>query len=424
MDAEFHPPEWAIDSNIYEVNLRQYTEEGSFRAFAQHLPRLRDMGVEILWFMPVTPISTLGRLGKLGSYYACSDYISTNPEFGTLEEFQKLVTEAQQLGFKILIDWVANHTGRDHVWTTEHPDYYKKNTEGEFFDAHGWADVIDLNYDSSALQTDMINAMRFWVENCHIDGFRCDMAMLVPLEFWKKARRELDQIKPLFWLAECEEIIYHEVFDISYTWKLLHSMEDYWKKATDMQGILRVLYDYAHQFPPKALRAYFTSNHDENSHNGTEYERLGNATLSFAVFCCLYDGLPLIYSGQELPNKKRLLFFEKDEIDWEQPCLLHDFYKTLLHLRKSNGALQSRGLETRAMKLSNTSEATVLSFLRRRQREEVLVLLNLSPESQPVIITGQTLAGSYKDAFDSSKPDFISGQPLLLKAWDYRVYVK
>jgi hypothetical protein len=201
-------------------------------------------------------------------------------------------------------------------------------------------------------------------------------------------------------------------------------MEDYWKKTSDMPGLYRVLTYYAQQFPPKAMRAYFTSNHDENSHNGTEYERLGNAALPFAVFCCLYDGLPLIYSGQELPLNKRLKFFDKDEIVWDHPCQLHDFYKTLFRLRKSNGALKCRGLETRAMILSNTSGATVLSFLRRFQREEVLVLLNLSPESQPVIITGQTLSGSYKDAFNAAKPDFISGQPLLLKAWDYRVYVK
>ncbi|HEY4965611.1 MAG TPA: alpha-amylase family glycosyl hydrolase [Puia sp.] len=424
MDSEFHPPDWSVDSNIYEVNLRQYTPEGSFRAFAAHLPRLRDMGVDILWFMPVTPISKMGHLGSLGSYYACSDYMTTNPEFGSVEDFQWLVGEAHRYGFKVLIDWVANHTGLDHVWTIAHPEFYRKNDEGQFYDANGWADVIDLDYDSPDLQYAMIRAMRFWVESCHIDGFRCDMAMLVPLEFWKKARTELDQIKPLFWLAECEEIVYHEVFDTTYTWKWLHGMEDYWKKTTDMHGLFQVLFFYSHQFPPRALRAFFTSNHDENSHNGSEYERLGDAALPFAVFCCLYDGLPLIYSGQELPNKKRLLFFDKDAIDWVQPCQLHDFYKTLLHLRKSNGALTSRGLETRAMKLSNTSDATVLSFLRRYQQEEVLVLLNLSPESQPVIITGQTLAGSYKDAFNSSKPDFISGQPLLLKAWDYRVYVK
>jgi alpha-amylase len=424
MDSEFHPPEWSVDSNIYEINLRQYTPEGSFRAFAAHLPRLRDMGVEILWFMPITPISKLGRLGTLGSYYACSDYLTTNPEFGSMEDFKWLVDESHRLGFKVLIDWVANHTGWDHVWTTAHPEYYRKNTEGQFYDTNGWADVIDLNFDSPALQSAMIRAMRFWVESCHIDGFRCDMAMLVPLNFWKTARTELDQIRPLFWLAECEEITYHEVFDATYTWKWLHSMEGYWKKTMDMQELSQVLFFYAHQFPPNALRLFFITNHDENSHNGSEYERLGDATLPFTVFCSLYDGLPLLYSGQELPNKKRLLFFDKDEINWSNTCQLHDLFKTLLDLRKTNSALKSKGLETRAMRLSNTSEATVLSFLRRYRQEEVLVILNLSPESQPVIITGQTLAGSYKDALNNGIPNFISGQPLLLKPWDYRVYVK
>jgi alpha-amylase len=424
MEPDFHPVSWVLDSNIYEVNLRQYTKEGSFRAFALHLPRLRDMGVETLWFMPITPISKQGRLGTLGSYYACSDYMTTNPEFGSVEDFQWLVGQAHQLGFKVLIDWVANHTGWDHIWTTEHPDFYRRNSEGQFYDAHGWADVIDLNYDSLELCAEMIRAMRFWVETCDIDGFRCDMAMLVPLNFWKTARMELDRIKPLFWFAECEEISYHNVFDASYTWKWLHAMEAHWKSSGNMPGIMQVLQYYFQQFPPTALRVYFTSNHDENSHSGTEYERLGEAALPFAVFCCLYDGLPLIYSGQELPNKKRLLFFDKDEIEWKEPCLLHDFYKTLLNLRKQYSALKSPVIETRAMNLSNTAGGKVLSFLRRYRQEEVLVILNLSPEDQPVIITGQTLAGCYKDVFHRENPDFISGQPLMLKPWDYRVYVK
>jgi|SRR5450432_65401 alpha-amylase len=424
MNADFHPVNWSLDSNIYEVNIRQYTQEGSFRAFAKHLPRLREMGVEMLWFMPITPISRLGRLGTLGSYYACSDYISINPEFGTIEDFQWLVNEAHQLGFKVLIDWVANHTGWDHRWTIEHPEFYRKNIDGNFYDLHGWADVIDLNYDVPGLHAAMIGAMRFWIDTCDIDGFRCDMAMLVPLEFWREARTKLDQIKPLFWLAECEEIMYHEVFDASYAWKWLHSMEAFWKKSSDMQGLSQVLYYYNHQFPVNALRAYFSSNHDENSHSGDEYERIGNATLPFAVFCCLYDGLPLIYSGQELPNKKRLLFFDKDEIDWDQPLLLFDFYKTLLWLRKRNPALQGGDLRRKAMILSNTSTDRVLSFIRRYERDEVLVILNLSDEVLSVIITGQTLAGSYKDAFYPNNPDFISGQPVQLNAWAYRVYTK
>lgn len=424
MSPEFHPVGWALDSNIYEVNLRQYTEEGNFRAFAKHLPRLRDMGIDMLWFMPITPISKLGRLGTLGSYYACADYVTTNPEFGSITDFQWLVEQAHHLGFKVLIDWVANHTGWDHVWTTEHPEYYRRNLEGQFYDAHGWADVIDLNFDLPELQADMIHAMQFWVETCGIDGFRCDMAMLVPLDFWKSARTALDRIKPLFWLAECEEITYHEVFDASYTWKWLHAMEAKWKKSGDMYSLLQVLSFYHHQFPLSALRVFFTTNHDENSHSGSEYERLGDAALPFAVFCCLYDGLPLIYSGQELPNKKKLLFFDKDEIDWDQPCRLFDFYKTLLHLRKTNPALRTASGQTKAMILSNTDGDQVLSFVRRFQKHEVLVILNLSEQTRPVIITGQTLAGSYKDAFNKSGEDFISGQPLLLQPWDYRVYIK
>jgi alpha-amylase len=424
MMEEFETVSWASDSNIYEVNIRQYTKEGSFQAFAEHLPRLREMGIEILWFMPVTPISVLGRLGTLGSYYSCSDYMNINPEFGSLSDFQRLVDQAHQLGFKVLIDWVANHTGWDHKWVTEHPEFYRRNIDGHFYDAHGWADVIDLNYDVPALRSAMIQAMRFWVDRCQIDGFRCDMAMLVPLNFWKDARMVLDSIKPLLWLGECEEIIYHEVFDISYTWKWLHSMEAYWKMTSDMQGLFRSLNYYNHQFPLQAMRAYFTTNHDENSHSGSEYERLGNSALPFAVFCCLYGGLPLIYSGQELPNRKRLLFFDKDEIDWQQPCQLSDFYKTLLELRKNNAALKSGDPVRNPLILSNSAADRVLSFIRKYEKDEVLVILNLSSESQSVIITGQSPAGSYKNLFNPGSPDFISGQPVQLKAWEYLVYTK
>jgi alpha-amylase len=424
MNEEYKTAGWALDSNIYEVNLRQYTKEGTFRSFAKHLPRLQEMGIEILWFMPITPISKLGRIGTLGSYYACSDYKNTNPEFGTIEDFQWLVDQAHRLDFKVLIDWVANHTGWDHIWTTEHPEFYRKNIDGHFYDAHGWADVIDLNYDVPELHTAMMDAMKFWVETCHIDGFRCDMAMLVPLDFWKEARVAMDKMKPLFWLGECEEIMYHEVFDASYTWKWLHMMEAYWKKTSDMQGLFDVLYYYDHQFPSNAIRAYFTTNHDENSHSGSEYERMGDAARPFAVFCSLYGGLPLIYSGQEIPLKKRLLFFDKDEIDWEQPILLSDFYKTLLRLRKTNPALKSGDAQRNALILSNTAADQVLSFIRRFEKDEVLVILNLSEEIRSVIITSQTLSGSYKNLFDPGFPDFISGQPIHLQAWDYRVYMK
>jgi alpha-amylase len=423
-DSMFKPVSWSLDSNIYEVNLRQYTREGTFRAFARHLPRLREMGIEILWFMPITPISFQGRLGTLGSYYACSDYMQINPEFGTVEDFTWLVNEAHLLGFKVLIDWVANHTGWDHLWTREHPEFYRKNIDDQFYDAHGWADVIDLNFDVAELRDAMIRCMQFWVDICDIDGFRCDMAMLVPLDFWKEARNKLDRIKALFWLAECEEIMYHEVFDATYTWKWLHTMESYWKKGSDMQGLYQTLHYYRHQFPNTAIRAYFTSNHDENSHSGSEYERIGEAAIPFAVFNCLYDGLPLIYSGQELPNKKRLLFFDKDEINWESGCNLFNFYQTLLKLRKSNPALLSSYASTSPMILSNTSPDRVLSFLRRRGDDKVLVVLNLSGDSLSVWLHDEPMAGEYRDIFKAEGGIFVSGQPVQLGPWDYKVYVK
>ncbi len=424
MEGDFKPVSWAGNSNIYEVNIRQYTTEGSFRAFANHLPRLRDMGIEILWFMPITPISKERRLGTLGSYYACADYVTTNPEYGSIEDFQWLVEQAHQHGFKVIIDWVANHTGWDHTWTRSNPDFYRRNLDGELYDAHGWQDVIDLNYDMPELRFAMIQAMQFWVDSCQIDGFRCDMAMLVPLNFWKDARRQLDQPKPLFWLAECEDISYHEVFDVTYTWKWLHTTESYWKHAVGMHGIYETLGYYKSQFPSLAMRAYFTSNHDENSHSGSEYERLGETAIPFAVFSCLYNGMPLIYSGQELPNKKRLLFFDKDEIDWQFPCRLHDFYKTMLNLRKTNRALQAGIQQTSPVFLSNTASDKVLSFVRRYDTDEVLVILNLSSDSFSLIISADILSGIYLDVFNTESPSFVTGQPVSLGAWQYLVFAK
>lgn len=424
MDFSFEPLPWSADSNIYEVNLRQYTTEGSFRAFEAHLPRLRDMGVEILWFMPVTPISLKGRLGSLGSYYACSDYLTTNPEFGSLEDFKRLVQAAHQFGFKVLIDWVANHTGWDHRWTTEHPEFYRRNSDGNFFDAHGWQDVIDLNYDVPELRETMIRCMKFWVDECAIDGFRCDMAMLVPLDFWREARTTIDRTRPLFWLAECEDISYHAVFDISYTWKFLHSMEDFRKNPVSLKGLYDVLQYYNDQFPPQAMRAYFTSNHDENSHSGSEYERLGEAALPFAVFCCTWNGVPLVYSGQELPNRKRLKFFEKDQIDWEMPCALHDFYKSLLILRKRNPALRSGDPSVITIKLPNNANQPVMSFLRRRASDEVLVILNLSANAVSFILSAEEVKGSFSNIFSTEKQNINSATVFDLKPWEYRVYEK
>ena len=425
MEQQFKPVAWAHTTNIYEVNLRQYTQEGTFTAFGRELPRLADMGVETLWFMPITPISTEKRLGTLGSYYAAADYTATNPEFGTVDDFRALVVQAHALGMKVIIDWVANHTGWDHRWTKEHPEFYRRNLNGECYDQHGWQDVIDLNYDVPELHTTMIDCMRFWIVQCDIDGFRCDMAMLVPLDFWRSAQWELDRIKPLFWLAECEEIDYHEVFDVTYAWKLLHKMEDVWKGATDVAGLEEVLQYYATLFPPNALRALFTTNHDENSHSGSEYDRMGDVAQAFAVFCCTWNGIPLIYSGQEMPNYKRLKFFDKDPIEWTGQYKLHDFYKLLLTLKKTNPALHAGYPSARPIRLLSDANNFVFAFLRKHGHNQLLVVLNLSPHDKPLVhIPDAHLKGVFYNVFSRVERDFDREKYFALRPWEWQVYVR
>ncbi len=335
MDILFTPVSWAYSTNIYEINTRQYTQEGTFNAFAKELLRLKDMGVKTLWFMPIHPIGIKNRKGTLGSFYSISNYTAVNPEFGSLNDFKSLVKKAHDLDFKVIIDWVANHTAWDNVWTETNPDFYYKNEWGNFRPPYpDWEDVIHLNYGNKELWMAMINAMKFWIDECNVDGFRCDMAHLVPLEFWKEARVQLDAVKPLFWLAETEEISYHNVFDASYTWEFLHKMEEFRRLETNIPGLESILYKYNTMFPANAMRVYFTSNHDENSHSGSEYDRMGEFAKAFAVLCATWNGIPLIYSGQELPNKKRLKFFDRDPIEWTGNYKLHDFYKTLLEFHR------------------------------------------------------------------------------------------
>ncbi|WP_207492959.1 alpha-amylase family glycosyl hydrolase [Aridibaculum aurantiacum] len=427
MSGKFSTPGWAASSNIYEVNIRQYTPEGTLQAFARHLPRLQQMGVEILWFMPLTPVSLEKRQGSLGSYYACSDYTSLNPDYGTNEDFLQLVNQAHELGMKVLVDIVANHTGYDHVWTKEHPEFYKKNEEGEFFDSHGWVDVIDLDYDNEEVHTAMVDVMKFWVQEFDVDGFRCDMAHLVPLEFWQSARTELDTIKPLFWLAETEDASYHEVFDASFTWNFLHLVEDMYRGNKFIPDLLQMIDDYAANFPADAYRLYFITNHDENSHSGSEYERLGNAVRAIWILCATsLNSIPLMYSGQEIPNKRRLLFFEKDPIDWSGQCMLADFYKTLYDLRKRNSALAAGDQNNQMVLVETTLEGkNILAYLRTNHKDSVLVLLNLSHSSMIKFkLTNLVETGRYRSVWSGLELEIDEDTQFELQAWEYLVYEK
>ncbi len=414
-------PKWAYSTNVYEVNLRQYTPEGTFNAFAKHLPRLKDMGVQVLWFMPITPISEKDRHGTLGSYYAIRNYKETNPEFGTIHDFKRLVHEAHELGLKVIMDFVANHTGNDHHWLTDHPEFYVPGENGEALHPHGWSDVSQLNYDNREVWKNMIDVLKFWIKEYDIDGYRCDMAHLVPLDFWVEAKKKISKFKDnLFWLAECEEPEYHQVFDASYTWRWMHASEEFYHHKMNLQSLITVLYKSVTEFPCDALRVYFTSNHDENSWNGTEYEKYGDAAQLFAVFSCTWNGIPLIYSGQELPNKKRLKFFEKDEIDWNGNVELHTFYKTLLTLKSNNKSLRGGDPHVLTQIISHPDDHRVFAYLRKRRSDQVLVILNCCGEELNFQV--KNVKGVFRNVFGGDDIDFEKNKEVYLNAWGYLVF--
>jgi alpha-amylase len=415
--------DWIKTTNVYEVNVRQYTEEGTFNAFLKHLPRLKDMGVHTLWFMPITPIAQENKKGSLGSYYAAADYTSINPEFGTMDDFKNLVKEAHSLGFKVIIDWVANHTGWDHKWTKEHPEYYKRDDDNNFRKASGMDDIIELDFTLPALRKAMIDAMQFWIAETDIDGFRCDLAFWVELPFWIEAKQALEKQKKLFWLGELDPLEhpdYMQVFDAAYSWTWMHRTEEFYKKQLPLHELETVLDRY---LASPGMEAWFTANHDENSWNGTEYEKYGDAAKALAVFSCTWPGLPLIYSGQELPNLKRLQFFEKDVIEWKAECELHSFYQTLLRLHSENAALNGDTAIAPLYKLSSSRNDKVLAYVRKKESRQVIVLLNLSNEALEVEIN-ETAQGRFFDVFSREENDFTANRKFQMKAWSYRVFEK
>jgi len=419
------PQEWKHTTNIYEVNVRQYTKEGTFRAFEKEMPRLKNMGVKTLWFMPITPIAQKNKKGSLGSPYAASDFTSINPEFGTMDDFKHLVNEAHRLGFKVIIDWVANHTGWDHVWTKTNPEFYLKEN-GDFKMASGMDDIIELDYENQDMRKAMIDAMKFWIEEINIDGFRCDLASWVTVGFWKEARPEVEKIKPLFWIGEFDELESPEhgkVFDASYSWKWMHKSAEFYKDNQPIQELVDLLRKYS-QIGDSSMRAWFTTNHDENSWNGTEYEKYGDITKVMAVFSATWNGIPLLYSGQELPNHKRLEFFEKDPIEWTNDCKMADFYKTLLNLKSSNPALRGGDSNVVTYLLSTSANDKIFAYIRKNKWNEVLVVLNFSKENIEFTIDDENVSGIFKNIFDGTKRDFSNGKDFSFKVSDYAVFEK
>ncbi|MGZ8302581.1 MAG: alpha-amylase family glycosyl hydrolase [Telluria sp.] len=380
---------WSQSANIYEVNVRQYTKEGTLNSFAAHLPRLKKMGVDIIWLMPVQPIGEKNRKGKLGSYYAVRDYTAVNPEFGTMDDMKALVKQAHGLGMRVILDWVANHTAWDNPWVTQHNDWYKKNEKGEIYpvtfnegpEPEYWTDVVALDYGKPEVWKAMTDAMAFWVREADIDGFRCDVAGLLPIPFWNQARVELDKIKPVFMLAEWAEPKLHErAFDMTYGWELADTMKLVAKGKADARELQRVFTNPDKVFPDHAYRMRFTNNHDFNSWQGSDTELYGPAFKAMAVLAATLPGMPLIYSGQESGLDKRLAFFEKDQIEWKNYPLA-DFYAGLLKLKKDNKALWN-GQYGGKLEFIGTANDKVIAYRRALGNNRVTVIANVSGSPQ------------------------------------------
>ncbi len=424
-DVPVTNPEWSKNATMYQVNIRQYTKEGTFEAFRRHLPRLREMGVDILWLMPIHPIGELNRKGPLGSYYSVKDFVAVNPEFGTMEDFKALVDDINMQGMYVILDWVANHTAWDHPWTTSRPDFYMRDSLGNFFPpVADWSDVIDLDFSNKDLWDEMIKAMEFWVAEVGVDGYRCDVAMMVPLEFWERVRVELDSIKPVFLLAESSEVEHHNLaFDMSYNWIVHHAMKNIYEGRYNAHTLDSLIIADIQSFPEWAIRMQFTSNHDENSWAGTEFERLGSSATTFAALTFVIPGMPLIYSGQEAKFNRRLLFFDKDEISWDE-VPLHDFYSNLIDLKTNNPALWN-GIHGGSYKRITSNEASrVLAFARQKDNNVVIAVFNLSYEPVDLIIEPLELRGTYTRFSDGERIRLEKSSNLNLKPWGFEIYYR
>nr|WP_315182453.1 alpha-amylase family glycosyl hydrolase [uncultured Flavobacterium sp.] len=413
-------PAWMMQGNIYEVNVRQYTPEGTFNAFAKHLDRLKAMGVETIWFMPINPISKLDRKGTLGSYYAVSDYTAINPEFGTFDDFKKLVQAIHDKGMKVLIDWVPNHTGADHRWITEHPEFFVKDNSGKAAVAFDWADTRQLDYKNPIMQDSMIAAMKFWVKGTNIDGFRCDVAWNVPASFWNKSIPQLRKMKNLFMLAEGDSTYLPKSgFDAVYPWHMFKMMEKVAKGEKTALALDSINKENEMLYPANTIQMYFTSNHDENSWNHADFGTFPGAVHApFAVFSqTMKNSVPLIYSGQEEPVLRALEFFEKDPITFKN-FEREKFYKTLLELRKRNEALSAN---TSFRKVLVGDEKAVYAYVREKGNKKVFVILNFSGIEQSVSLKESSLLGKAYNVFEE-KEVLLNAKERKMKPWDYEIY--
>jgi glycosidase len=420
-------PEWAKDAVICQINTRQFTPEGTFRAAQEHLPRLKELGVDILWLMPIHPIGEVNRKGSLGSPYAIKDYFGVNPEFGTEKDLRAFVDAAHAQGFKVILDWVANHTAWDNPLVTEHPNWYETDWKGDFHPTPwtDWADIIDLNYDNAELRAYKTRALKYWVEEFDVDGYRADVAGYVPLDFWETARAELDAIKPVFMLAEWQQRDLHRhAFNATYGWAWKEAAHRIAKGQSDAGDLRGFLGDQISTWPLDAYRMLYTENHDQNAWDGSTGAIFGESYHAMLTLSFVTEGIPLIHNGQEVGNQNQLEFFERDPIDWGD--YTHpdgDLIKRLIEIKKTNSALHNGAAGGRIIPVSTDNPSQILSFAREKDGNRVLVFFNLSDQPAEYQITDGPASGAWVDALSGNNDTIRLGAARILGPWDGVVLV-
>ena len=418
-------PDWSKDAVIYQVNTRQFSQSGTFDGVIEKLAHIVGLGARILWLMPIHPIGEKHRKGELGSPYAVKDYFAINPEFGDESSLRRLIDEAHALGLKVILDWVPNHSAWDNHLVTQHPEWYARDYKGDFRPSPwwDWSDIIEFDYDQPGLREYMIMAMAYWVEEFDIDGYRCDVAGYVPNDFWRQLRTALDNIKPVFLLAEWEDRDLHrDGFNMTYAWSWNEALHDIAHQKAPVDR-LRKYYSWNERaWPRSAYRMTFVSNHDKNAWDGTQQEQFGECLEAAIVLSVLGEGMPLIHNGQEAGESKRLAFFERDPIDW-QDHPIGDLYRKLIHLKKRVPALWNGEYGARMIQVPNPLPAQVLSFVRRQDDVKVFVVLNLSADTADVDFHENLYRDEYIDLFEASCTRIPRTDNLSLPPWAYRVFV-
>lgn len=419
-------PEWTKTATLYQVNLRQFTPEGTLAAAEKQLPRIKALGADVVWLMPVHPIGEKNRKGSLGSPYSVRDYLAVNPEFGTLDDLRRFVARAHGLGMYVILDWVANHSAWDNPLVTRHPEWYERDWKGDFHPTSwwDWSDIIEFDYSQPGLRRYMTEAMKFWVREVGVDGFRCDVAHYVPLDFWNTVRAELDAIKPVFMLAEASFPELHaRAFDATYAWAWNDALHHIWQGRTGVVALPHYYSERDNAYPREAMRLMMVSNHDKNAWEGTEFERFGDAVPAAMVLSFVGDGMPLIYNGQEAGNPKRLEFFERDPIEWrEHPN--GELYRRLTALKKQNSALWNGAWGARMVPVANDQPGAVISFVRADAANKVFAAFNFTPRPVKVGFVHDLHAGRYSDWSTGATVTLERDAVLELPAWGYAVYVR